>query len=156
MGCDYFESTILSYEYTFKDQHFSGTTSYSTRRGYIYPSNGESYEEALNKALEYKKEFETNNESHMYFVLNEIYSKHDFLYSNEKFISPFDSITEDELRNYVKVSNLLCGKYSDNEITVDQIKNKIQRENNILLAKLNQNSDIKIKKVICKVIRFER
>ena len=78
MGCDYFESTILYYEYTFCNQHFSGTTSYSTERKYIYLSNNEDYEEVLNKALEYKKEFETNNESHIYSVLNAIYLKHNF------------------------------------------------------------------------------
>ena len=69
MGCDYYETKILCYEYTFKDQFFSGEIIYSTQRCYIFPSDEESYYQCLARALEQKKEIDvTNNDCYNNYV----------------------------------------------------------------------------------------
>lgn len=152
MGCDYLESKTLHYEYTFRDQFFSSKITYSTQRCYIYPSDGENYYQCLARALEHKKEIDvTNNDCYINYVLSDVYLKHNFLYPNEKFMSPFNSITDEEIKNFVKVNRMLYGSY----LSINNVKNKIQQNNDILLRELNQKTDIKIVKIICKISRIK-
>ena len=83
--------------------------------------------------------------------LSDVHLKHDFLYPNEKCISPFNLITDEEVKNFVKVNRMLYGSY----LTIDDVKNKIQQNNDILLRELNQKTNIKIIKIICKIRRFK-
>lgn len=153
MGCDYYESTILYYEYTFRGELFVDNIKYSTEKMYIFESDSESYEEVLKNKLDYEKETDTTTDKeYVNSVLSEIYSKHDFSYPNETFISQFNSVTDYELESYVKINNELY----NNSLTVDELKNKINNKNNILLKKLNQINDVKIIKIICKLYRWKR
>jgi hypothetical protein len=155
MVCDYYETTILNYTYSFRGKLIDRSMIYSRQKGYIYPLSDESYDDCLSKELNYKLEIDTSkNEDHIITVVNNIYSKHNFLYPNENFISPFNSITDDEIANYIKINNLLNQNHNQNQ-TVDDIKNNFQRINNSLLEKLNKTTDVKVIKIMCEISRFE-
>ena len=149
MGCDYYETTTLKFEYEIKGEKFSGNINYSTTKGYIFPSPHENYDEYLNNVVKYTSENISSNEEHHNCVYGYIIKNHDFNYPNENFISQYNEITNADIESFNKINKLLFNREQN-------IKRIIEQQNKNLLQMLNQEKDIKINKIICCISRSKR